>query len=89
MDELDLAHHEHGAALGSISRCPSCHSADLRAVVDGESANFSCNACHRCWHVELNWVMRVDPATCTGCDTPVECAARFAADHPGDSSVLW
>lgn len=81
MDELDLGHGEAGASIGSISRCPACGSADLRTVVDGESANFSCGSCHRCWHVELNWVMRVDPSTCAGCPTPVECAERFAADH--------
>lgn len=81
MDDLDLGHDEPDAAIGSISRCPACRSTDLRTVIDGESANFSCGDCYRCWHVELNWVIRVDPTTCAGCRTFVQCAERFMADH--------
>jgi len=71
--------------FATLSRCPECHSVDLEAVIDGAGVNFFCRACARCWHLELNRVIRVDPATCAGCGHAGECTERFAADHDGAS----
>ncbi len=67
--------------LGALVRCPECHSAELEVVLDDCDVNFYCAACSRCWHLELNRVVRIDPATCYGCAHKSECAPRFAADH--------
>jgi hypothetical protein len=67
-----------------LRHCPGCGSERLEAVIDveGESVNFLCADCGRCWHVELGYVQRVDPASCGGCPHHPECAEVFAADHP-------
>jgi len=52
--------------LPRIGPCPECGHA-LRVVTDGEMANLLCPTCGACWHDELSWIHRVDPATCPGC----------------------
>ena len=47
----------------------------MEAVSDGEMTNFRCVGCGMCWHIELGWVNRVDPATCPGCEHRAECMA--------------
>lgn len=69
------------STLTTLSRCPECHYADLEVILDGTGVNFYCPACSRCWHLELNRVIRVDPATCSGCTHAPDCTKRFAADH--------
>jgi DNA-directed RNA polymerase subunit RPC12/RpoP len=58
-----------------IMRCPSCGQNVMEAVSDGEMTNFRCVTCGACWHIELGWVSRVDPATCPGCEHQAECVA--------------
>lgn len=81
MDEISLAEEPVTTTFGGLLRCPECHSAALEPVQDGEWVNFWCTVCERCWHVELNRVIRIDPATCGGCERAPECTARYAADH--------
>jgi len=50
-----------------IGPCPECGNGRLSAVSDGELTNFICRTCGSCWHPELDWVHRVNPATCPGC----------------------
>lgn len=87
MPEIDLredrARPSPRPSLGTLDRCPVCGGGDLDAVSDGESVNFRCRRCDRCWHVELNRVTRVDPDTCGGCPRRDGCRARFAADRAG------
>ena len=52
---------------GTLASCPECGGRDFRCVTDGELTNFFCVACRCCWHLELGWVHRIDPATCPGC----------------------
>ncbi len=68
-----------------LTRCPACGSGALAPVTerDGETVNFLCGACDRCWHVELGHVHRVDPASCSGCPARARCGAAYAADHRG------
>lgn len=47
--------------------CPECGSTKLEAVFDGETVNWFCHDCIRCWHVELGHVSRVAYETCPGC----------------------
>lgn len=42
--------------------CPGCRAAGLRVIGAGDQAYFSCLACDSCWHVDLGWVHRVEPA---------------------------
>jgi len=69
------------STLTTLSRCPACHAPDLEVILDGTGVNFYCTSCFRCWHLELNRVIRVDPATCSGCIHACACSERFAADH--------
>jgi transposase-like protein len=64
-----------------LEHCPSCRSTRLRAVSDGETVNFFCDDCERCWHVELGYVHRVNPRTCPGCAVRERCTARYERDH--------
>lgn len=68
-----------------LTRCPACGSDALAPVTerDGETVNFLCGSCDRCWHVELGHVHRVDPASCSGCPERARCEAADAADHRG------
>lgn len=61
-----------------LDRCPGCGAEPLYTVYDGESTNFLCRSCSRCWHAELGWVRQVDPATCPGCEWRSTCLSRFA-----------
>jgi hypothetical protein len=60
---------------GALASCPECGGRQLRCVTDGELTNFFCAACACCWHLELGWVHRVDPATCPGCRFQPLCLA--------------
>jgi|GEM_PF-3160946 len=53
--------------------CPECANGVLQAVSDGELTNFLCSSCGHCWHAELGWTHRIDPATCPGCDSKQVC----------------
>ena len=56
-----------------VGPCPDCGNGRLQAVSDGEAANFLCSTCGNCWHPELDWVQRVNPATCPGCPARAKC----------------
>lgn len=56
-----------------VGPCPECGNGRLQAVSDGERANFLCTTCGNCWHPELEWVERVNPATCAGCPSRAIC----------------
>ena len=58
-----------------IGPCPECQNGRLEAVSDGDLTNFVCHTCGTCWHPELDWVERVDPATCPGCPSSEVCLA--------------
>jgi len=58
-----------------VLTCPECGRDVMEAVSDGEMTNFRCVGCGMCWHIELGWVNRVDPATCPGCEHRSECMA--------------
>jgi len=58
-----------------IGPCPDCSNGLLEAVSDGELTNFVCPVCGSCWHPELDWVSRVDPAACPGCPSEAVCHA--------------
>ena len=60
-----------------LDRCPGCGAGMLYTVCDGETTNFLCRSCSRCWHAELGWVRRVDPTTCPGCEWRSTCRSRF------------
>jgi len=60
---------------GLIGPCPECGNGRLEAVFDGETSNLLCRSCGNCWHSELSWVQRVDPATCPGCASRNVCVA--------------
>jgi hypothetical protein len=72
-----------GAPAGSsgigriLDRCPACAGIHLYTVYDGESTNFLCRSCDRCWHVTLGWVHQVDRDTCPGCEWRFACASRW------------
>lgn len=70
----------------ALARCPACHSRELEPVADGESVNFFCNECARCWHLELNRVVRIDPSTCARCEHLLACAQQYDTDH--DASTV-
>ena len=53
-----------------------CASDALVAVLDVDEPNVLCQACGRCWHVELGFVSHVDPLTCVSCQHLGECVAR-------------
>jgi hypothetical protein len=64
-----------------LQACPTCGSQRLVAVRDGNETNFVCEDCTRCWHVELGYVHRVDPHTCSRCRYAERCLAVYEADH--------
>jgi len=70
---------EHRPALirRPLDHCPGCNSWQLRPVVsvDDESVHFLCGGCNRCWLVELGFVRRVRPESCTGCEQTERCSA--------------
>ena len=59
-----------------IGPCPECGNGRLEGVVDDDgTTNFLCRDCGSCWHTELEWSRRVDPAFCPGCPARDVCAA--------------
>jgi hypothetical protein len=67
-----------GRMTARILTCQDCGLNVMEAVSDGEMTNFRCVSCGACWHVELGWVSRVEPATCPGCEHHAECVAANA-----------
>lgn len=67
---------------GELASCPECGGVDLHCVNDGELTNFFCPSCASCWHVELGWVHRIDPATCPGCAFQPLCLAKRGLQAP-------
>ena len=65
-----------------LAHCPTCSSPDLEPIValEAEQVHFLCNACGRCWHVELGYVHRVRPVTCHGCEHQERCQTLYEAD---------
>lgn len=63
--------------MDALRHCPNCGDKPIRAVSDGEDTNFLCLSCGHCWHIELGWVHRVDPATCPGCPGQPVCTAAL------------
>lgn len=59
-----------------LDRCPGCGSGYLYMVYVGETTNFLCRTCSRCWSVGTG-VQRVDPRTCPGCEWRSTCMARW------------
>ena len=49
-----------------------------------EGVRFLCGNCDRCWHVELGYVQRVQPATCHGCPQREQCMQVYARDQARD-----
>lgn len=68
----------------SVDRCPECGSVNLDPVAeaDGTEVHFLCTDCDRCWTVELGFVHRMNPQSCSGCPARPRCTAAYAADHP-------
>jgi hypothetical protein len=71
-----------GAASGwgiwrSPDRCPGCGREHVHSVHDGESTNFLCRSCHRCWNLSMGWVRQVEPDTCPGCEWRSVCSLRW------------
>ena len=69
---------------GPLERCPSCGATELVAVHDWDDTNFLCTTCDRCWHIELSYVLRVDPLTCRDCSRRPGCVERFGTDLAAD-----
>ena len=65
--------------IGSLARligpCPHCGNGRLEAVSERDSTNFFCPQCTSCWHPELDWVIRVNPTTCSDCARRSVCFA--------------
>lgn len=61
--------------------CPRCGGTDLTAVDDGELTNFFCRDCVACWHVELDYIHRVDATTCPGCERLGTCLLALASER--------
>ena len=64
------------SARYGLPGCPNCGPVELHPVFDGEMTNFYCPLCGTCWHAELGFVARVDPATCPGCQIQLICRER-------------
>jgi hypothetical protein len=69
-----------------VGPCPECGEGTLQPVFDTELTNFLCRDCGACWHPELAWVHRVNPATCPGCSERGVCLTpkRRFGDPPGE-----
>jgi hypothetical protein len=72
-----------------VGPCPECGNGKLDAVFDQELINFLCRNCGCCWHPELDWVQRVNPATCPGCSERAVCRAaeRAYGESPSSGAV--
>ena len=66
-----------------LDRCPGCGSVQLEPVVEYRTPerNSFCQACGRCWHVELGQVYRITPPICFGCTERARCEAVYAEDQ--------
>lgn len=64
----------------AFDTCPACQVEGLQPTPAGGEVNFACTACGACWHLELGWVQRVDPATCPGCRERGVCVAETVVD---------
>ncbi len=69
---MDTTEHLLACLMGP---CPECGNGILDVVSDGELTNFLCAKCGNCWHAELDWTHRIDPATCPGCGAREVCLA--------------
>ena len=69
-----MSQHEDETLFPAFDTCPSCENPSLHLVSTGQTVNFACAACGRCWHVELGWVHEVDPAQCPSCRTRGSCS---------------
>jgi len=89
-DEVDLR--EPHLLDRPLIHCPSCRSERLTPVIDEDDVEFFCEACGRCWHVELGYVHRVDPSTCSRCVHYDRCSTVYAVDHgarPSRGVTRW
>jgi hypothetical protein len=64
------------ASVYGLTGCPRCGPVELHPAFDGELTNFYCPLCGTCWHAELGWIVRVNPATCPGCHHELLCRER-------------
>jgi hypothetical protein len=66
-----------------LAVCPACGSDQLEPVVERGSpdVHWLCDACSRCWHVELGYVHRITPPVCFGCSERERCEAVYWADQ--------
>jgi hypothetical protein len=62
-----------GAMVRNVLVCPTCGAEELEAVGESGGTSFLCRSCWDCWHIELGWVHRVNPATCLDCFHRDEC----------------
>lgn len=60
-----------------IDRCPACAGEHIYSVDDGESTNWLCRSCNRCWHVAQGRIHVVDRHTCPGCEWHHLCTSRW------------
>jgi hypothetical protein len=72
---IDLTCPPEPMASDPLPTCPECGEGHLVAMSNEEGTNLFCPTCATCWHVELGWVSRVDPATCPGCAHRALCTA--------------
>jgi hypothetical protein len=65
--------------MNLVGPCPDCGNGRMTAAVDVEGTiNFLCRECGACLHAELEWVGRVDPRSCAGCDARGVCSGDTA-----------
>lgn len=66
-----------------LAICPVCASDQLEPVVEQGTpdVNWLCEACSRCWHVELGFVRRITPSSCFGCSESERCEAVYTVDQ--------
>ena len=74
------------SSVSLLDACPGCGAGMLYTVSDGQTTNFLCRICSRCWHVELGGVRRVEPATCPGCEWRGTCQSRWDPVTHADAS---
>ena len=70
------------SARYGLPGCLNCGPVELHPVFDGELTNFYCPLCGSCWHLELGFVVRINPDTCPGCQIELGCRERHES-HAG------
>ena len=65
--------------LALLGPCPACGGGHLQVVGGAEGNSVLCTDCATCWRTEVEWIARVDPATCPGCSMRALCTAHAAA----------